>query len=334
MGPPVEGPQCSGWETADKSAANDYTVKIILTIKGNNMLNLQRLAIFVAVVDAGSFTAAAVALGQTKAVVSFNVKQLESELGVSLLVRSTRRLALTDAGERFYQRCLRLLQDADNVLDDVRRDHHGLSGVLRITTTPEYGAQVVVPALAAFSRLHPRLRIQHVSSSYHADLISERFDVAIRLGQLADSSHRAALLDSFAILPVASPDYLARHPIDSLTQLAQAKWIAHSRLSSPLSWQVVTPERQVVLFKVEDAATLMGDSASALLAFSLHGAGVALLPAWLVQPAIAEGKLCPLLADHQFPAQSIYALYPNTRHVPEKVRAFIDFLREQVTRGE
>lgn len=297
------------------------------------MLNLQRLAIFVAVVDAGSFTAAAVTLGQTKAVVSFNVKQLESELGVSLLVRSTRRLALTDAGERFYQRCLRLLQEAENVLDDVRRDHHGLSGVLRITTTPEYGAQVVVPALAAFSQLHPRLRIQHVSSSYHADLISERFDVAIRLGQLADSSHRAALIDSFAILPVAAPDYLARHPVGSLTQLAQAQWIAHSRLSSPLSWQVITPQRQAVLFKVEGAATLMGDSAAALLAFALHAAGVALLPEWLVRPAIAEGKLCALLADHQFPAQSIYALYPNTRHVPEKVRAFIDFLRERVATG-
>lgn len=313
---------------------SDYTVKIILTIRGNNMLNLQRLAIFVAVVDAGSFTAAAVALGQTKAVVSFNVKQLESELGVSLLVRSTRRLALTDAGERFYQRCLRLLQDAENLLDDVRRDHHGLSGVLRITTTPEYGAQVVVPALAAFSQLHPRLRIQHVSSSYHADLISERFDVAIRLGQLADSSLRAALLDSFAIVPVASPAYLARHPIASLAQLAQAQWLAHSRLSSPLSWQVITPERQAVLFKVEDAATLMGDSAAALLAFALHGAGVALLPEWLVRPALAEGKLCPLLTDHQFPAQSIYALYPNTRHVPEKVRAFIDFLRARVATDE
>jgi DNA-binding transcriptional LysR family regulator len=191
----------------------------------------------------------------------------------------------------------------------------------------------VVPALAAFSRLHPRLRIQHVSSSYHADLISERFDVAIRLGQLADSSHHAARLDSFAILPVASPEYLTRHPVGSLAQLAQAQWIAHSRLSSPLSWQVITPERQAVLFKVEDTATLMGDSASALLAFALHGAGVALLPEWLVRPAIAEGKLCPLLADHQFPAQSIYALYPNTRHVPEKVRAFIDFLRGRIATG-
>ncbi|CAI2421044.1 D-malate degradation protein R [Serratia ficaria] len=326
--------QCSGGKSADKSVAGDYTVKIILTIRANDILNLQRLAIFVAVVDAGSFTAAAVTLGQTKAVVSFNVKQLENELGVSLLARSTRQLSLTDAGARFYQRSLQLLQEAENALDDVRRDHRGLSGVLRITSTPEYGARTVVPALAAFSQLHPRLRIQHVSSSYHADLIAERFDVAIRLGQLADSSHRAALLDSFAILPVASPAYLARRPIDSLPQLALAQWIAHSRLSSPLSWQVITPQRQAVLFKVEGAAMLMGDSAAALLAFALHGAGVALLPEWLVRADIAAGRLCLLLPDHQFPAQSIYALYPNTRHVPEKVRAFIDFLRERAARGE
>ncbi|MFV8904406.1 LysR family transcriptional regulator [Serratia fonticola] len=298
------------------------------------MLNLARLAMFAAVVDTGSFTAAAEALGQTKAVVSFNIKQLESELGVSLLVRSTRRLSLTDAGERFYPRCQRLLQDAEYLLDDVRRDHHGLSGILRITSTPEYGAQVVVPALAAFAQLHPRLRIQHVSSSYHADLISERFDVAIRLGQLADSNHHAALIDNFAILPVASPAYLARWPIASLPQLAQAAWLAHSRLPSPLSWQVLTPERQAVLFRVEDDARLMADSATALLTFALQGAGVALLPEWLVRPVIANEQLCHLLPDHQFPVQSIYALYPNTRHVPEKVRAFIDFLRARIATAE
>lgn len=294
------------------------------------MLNLQRLTIFVAVVDAGSFTAAATALGQTKAVVSFNVKQLEAELGVSLLVRSTRRLALTEAGERFYLRSQRLLEEAENLFDDVQQDHRGLSGVLRITSTPEYGAQAVVPALAAFSREHPQLRIQHVSSSYHADLIAERFDVAIRLGQLADSSLRAAPIDSFAIIPVASPAYLAQRPVENLSELAQAEWIAHSRLASPLSWQVITSEQQAVLFKVENPPIIVADSAAALLAFALQGAGVALLPEWLVRPAIASGALQALLADNHFPRQSIYALYPNTRHVPEKVRAFIDFLRARV----
>ncbi|CNH93383.1 LysR family transcriptional regulator [Yersinia aldovae] len=294
------------------------------------MLNLQRLTIFAAVVEAGSFTAAATALGQTKAVVSFNIKQLEVDLGVSLLVRTTRRLSLTDTGERFYPRCLRLLEEAENLQEDVQQDHAGLSGILRITSTPEYGAQVVVPALAAFSREHPQLRIQHVSSSYHADLIAERFDIAIRLGQLADSSLRAAPIDSFAILPVASPAWIAERPIKNLAQLAQAAWLAHSRLSAPLSWQVMTPEQQAVLFKVESPPIIMADSATALLAFALQGSGVALLPDWLVRPALESGELYVLLPDHQFPRQSIYALYPNTRHVSEKVRVFIDFLRARV----
>ncbi len=167
------------------------------------MLNLQRVTMFIAVVDAGSFTLAAAALGQTKAVVSFNVRQLENELGVTLLLRSTRRLRLTDAGVLFYQRGVALLNAAENLQDEVRASHSGLSGELRITTTPEYGAQVIIPALAAFARRHPALRVRHVSSSHHADLISERFDVAIRLGTLADSRYRATRIASFAILPVA-----------------------------------------------------------------------------------------------------------------------------------
>ncbi|MBN0698469.1 LysR family transcriptional regulator, partial [Pseudomonas aeruginosa] len=95
----------------------------------------------------------------------------------------------------------------------------GLSGELRITTTPEYGAQVIIPALAAFARRHPALRVRHVSSSHHADLISERFDVAIRLGTLADSRYRATRIASFAILPVASPAWLASHPVQTLSDL-------------------------------------------------------------------------------------------------------------------
>lgn len=300
------------------------------------MINMQRLRIFVAVVEAGSFTGAAHTLGLTKAVVSFNIKQLEEELGVSLLTRSTRRVSATDTGERFYHRCLQLLQDAESILEDVRSDHGGLSGLLRITTTPEYGAHVVVPALAAFASRHPQLRIQHVSSSKTDDLISGRFDVAIRLGHLADSSHHARLIDRFAIVPVASPGYLharGEPSIRDLAQLAAAEWIAHGRLSTPLSWQVTTPAGENVLFNAHRPAAIIADSASSLLAFALAGAGIAILPAWLVHDEIARGGLIQLLPDHQFPRQGIYALYPNTRHVPEKVRSFIDFLHDRVARG-
>lgn len=292
------------------------------------MINMQRLEMFVAVVEAGSFTGAAQTLGLTKAVVSFNIKQLEQELGVALLTRSTRRVAATETGEKFYHRCQHLLQDAAQILDDIHSEHNGLSGSLRITTTPEYGARVVVPALAAFAVKHPHLRIQHVSSSKNDDLIAGRFDVAIRLGQLADSSHHARLIDRFAILVVATPQYLTTQPIESLQQLADAKWIAHSRLLTPLSWQVTTPAGETVLFSARHPAMITADSAASLLAFTLANAGVALLPAWLVQDKLAEGALVQVLPDHHFPHQGIYALYPNTRHLPEKVRAFIDFLHE------
>ena len=297
------------------------------------MINMQRLEMFVAVVEAGSFTGAAQTLGLTKAVVSFNIKQLEQELGVSLLTRSTRRVAATDTGETFYHRCQHLLQDAERVLDDVRSDHLGLSGLLRITTTPEYGARVVVPALAAFAGKHPQLRIQHVSSSKNDDLIAGRFDVAIRLGQLADSNHHARLIDRFAILPVVAPEYLITQSIENLEQLAEAKWIGHSRLSTPLSWQLTTPAGESVLFSARHPAMIIADSAASLLAFTLAGAGVAILPAWLVQDELARGELVELLPDHHFPQQGIYALYPHTRHLPEKVRAFIDFLECHVSQS-
>lgn len=304
---------------------------------GGAMLNLQRMNMFVAVVDSGSFTAAAAALGQTKAVVSFNVRQLESELGVTLLLRSTRRLTLTEAGSLFYHRGVALLKAAENLQDDVRGSHVGLSGELRITTTPEYGAQVIIPALAEFSLRHPALHVRHVSSSHHADLISERFDVAIRLGTLAirlgtlaDSRYRAALISRFAIVPVAAPSWLAQHPVKTLDDLAKSAWIIHERLTAPLRWQLSGPHDESIAFEIKPAPRLSADSASALMAFALAGSGIALLPEWLVAAALADGALAKVMPAFSFPPQGVYAVYPDAQHIPARVRAFIDFLRERL----
>lgn len=226
------------------------------------------------------------------------------------------------------------------MLDDAQREHRGLTGKLHITSTPEYGVQVITPALTAFQQRHPGLRIRHVAStatddliSATDDLISGRFDVAIRLGQLADSTHRAALLDRFAIVPVASPEWLIDHPVDSLSTLAQADWIVHNRLADSLRWQLTGPDRQPLAFEIVQPVRFSADSAAALMAFSLQGNGVALLPAWLVREAIDRGSLCDLQPDYTFPMQGIYAVYPDTRHVPEKVRGFIDFLRQRIASG-
>ncbi|MEX5383893.1 LysR substrate-binding domain-containing protein [Cronobacter muytjensii] len=294
------------------------------------MLNLTRLATFVAVVEAGSFTAAAAALGQTKAVVSVNIRQLEGELGVTLLLRSTRRLTLTDAGERLYQRSLALLKDADALREEVQASHQGFSGELRVTTTPEYASHVVGPALAAFSRAHPALRVRHFSSSQPADLISQRVDVAIRLGTLQDSAYRAALIARFAIMPVASPAWLQRHPVSSLEALSEADWLVHTRLASPLRWELTGPDNAPARFEITRPPAIAADSAGALMTFALEGCGVALLPEWLVADALARGTLVRLLPAYRFPAQGVYAVYPDARHVSGKVRGFIDFLRARV----
>lgn len=294
------------------------------------MINLQRTAMFVAVADTGSFTAAAEAMGLTKAVVSFNIRQLEDELGVTLLLRSTRRLTLTEAGRLFHQRSVALLKDAERLKDDVRANHAGLTGELRITTTPEYGSQVVVPLLAEFIQQHPDLRVRHVSSSLHADLISERFDVAIRLGTLADSRYHAALITQFTIFPVATPGWLRNHPVESLEQLAKADWIIHERLASPLRWQVNDACGEPATLEIKKAPRLFADSAQALMAFALAGCGVALLPAWLVRHALDDGTLVSVLPEYTFARQGIYAVYPDAPHVPAKVRTFIDFMRTRV----
>ena len=294
------------------------------------MLNLDRLGIFIAIVDAGSLTAAAAALGLSKAVVSFNLKQLESELGVSLLARSTRSLALTEVGRRFYEDCQRVLAEAQGAIDTVRQGQRELRGTLRLSTTVEYGNRTVVPALIAFAALHPQLQIAHSSSSSHEDLIAGRFDLAIRMGQLNDSSYRAALIEPYAIWPVASPAYLASLPgkgIATLDELQQARWLAHSRLAAPLRWAVATPDGART-FEAQHEALIQSDSASSLLGFVMGGCGVALLPQWQVEAEVRAGRLRHLLPEVVFPRQGVYAVYPHTLHTPEKVRIFIDFLRD------
>lgn len=296
------------------------------------MISLDRLGIFIAIVDAGSLTGAAAVLGQSKAVVSFNLKQLEAELGVSLLTRSTRSLALTDVGRRFYEDCQRVLGEARGAIETARQGHQSLRGTLRLATTAEYGQRTVIPALIAFARLHPQLQIEHSSSSSHADLISGRIDLAICPGQLHDASYRATLVENYAIWPVASPAYLASLPgkgIATLDELQRARWLAHSRLATPLRWDVITPGGPLA-FAAHDDASMSSDCASALLGFALGGCGVALLPQWQVAAEVRAGRLHRLLPEVLFAPQGVYAVYPNTQHIAEKVRTFIDFLRNFV----
>ena len=291
------------------------------------MVSLDRFDTFKAVVEAGSLTAAADLLGQTRAVVSFNLKRLEAELGVTLLTRSTRQLALTDAGERFYLRCLRTLDEARLAIEEARSEHTQLKGTLRITTTLEFALAQVVAALEVFRQQHPQLNIHLSTSSTHADLISERFDVAIRLGRMHDSNLRAVQLSTFEIYPVATRTLLDRHgPVTRLAELEALPTLGHGRVPE---LTVTDPAGTEHVYQPQPGKTaIIADNSTTLRAFALTGQGVAILPEWLIAEDLQQGRLQRLLPDHRFAQQGVYALYPDTRHLPLKVRAFIDFMKE------
>lgn len=290
-----------------------------------NEVNLNRLGVFVALVRAGSFTAAAEVLGMTKAMVSQHLARLEGELGVTLLLRSTRRMTLTEAGTAFHAACVRILAEAEAAIEQVGRSQALPSGTLRLTATGDYSTAVVAPALADFLRANPQLQVDLVLTDHVSDLIAERFDLAIRMGRLRDSDLRSARLSGFRQLVVASPDYLARHGEPRvLSELAGHDWVALTLLSSPLRWTFTAPDGSRRTVRMRPVA--QANNVAAAHALVLHGAGVSVLPDYLVIDDVRKGRLVVLLAQNSLPECGIYAVYPG-RQPPAKVRAFIDHMR-------
>jgi DNA-binding transcriptional LysR family regulator len=292
-------------------------------------VNLNRLAVFVALVRAGSFTAAAEQLGLTKAMVSQHLLRLERELGVTLLVRSTRRMALTEAGAVFHADCVQLLEQAQTAIERISDQRSKPSGTLRLTTSTDYGAAVVAPALAEFRRLHPSLQVDLVIDDQVNDLIAERFDLAIRIGWLRDSSLRATRLGGFRQWVMAAPAYLAEHGTPRKPEdLAMHGWIAMSALATPLRWPFTRGNsRRVVRMR----QVMQANNAAAIRALVLAGAGVSVLPDYLVQEDIQAGRLQVLLASYRLQEGGIHAVYPDPQP-PAKVRAFIDFMRDRLAK--
>lgn len=291
-------------------------------------VNLNRLSVFVALVRAGSFTAAAEVLGMTKAMVSQHIARLERELGVSLLSRSTRRMTLTEAGATFHAACVRILAEAEAAIAQVGQGQEKPSGTLRLTATGDYGTAVVAPALADFLRTHPEIQADLVLTDHMSDLIAERFDMAIRMGWLRDSNLRSARLGSFRQLLVAAPAYLARRGEPRvITDLASHDWVALALLATPLRWTFTAPDGSRRTVRMRQVAQANNVTATHVLV--RHGAGVSVLPDYLVTDDIREGRLVVLMAQYSLPDCGIYAVYPG-RQPPAKVRAFIEHMRSTV----
>jgi len=293
-------------------------------------LNLNRLAVFVALVRAGSFTAAAERLGTTKAMVSQHIAKLEEEVGVTLLLRSTRRMSLTDAGERFHEDCARVLADAEAAVTRLGECRDTPMGVLRVAAAGDHGPAIVAPVLAEYAALHPQVSVELVVSDDVVDVIAERFDLSIRIGWLRDSNLRAAKLDSFRQCLVASPAYVARRGAPSVPdELAMHDWVSLSVLSSPTRWTFTDEAGGEHTVRTRSVAS--ANSTLAAHAFVVGGLGISVLPDYLVDADIAAGRLVPLLDGYRLPDGGVHAVYPG-KLTSVKVRAFIDLLKRRMAR--
>ncbi|KVE90015.1 LysR family transcriptional regulator [Burkholderia cepacia] len=292
-------------------------------------VNLNRLAVFVAVVDAGSLTAAAERLGLAKTVVSTHMQRLESEVGANLLVRTTRRLSVTDAGRVFYDACRDIVRAAESALDAVSSDAGPLRGTLRVSVPIDYGALVVAPAVVALRDRHPGLDVELVANDRVVDLVADNLDVAIRIGRLADSNYRAVQLGTYEKWLVASPAFVARHgrPQDT-DALAALPFVMLSTLPRPQTLELEDANGGTA--SVRCVAHVVSNTATACRAIVLAGGGFGLLTDFSTADDLTAGRLVRLLPAWRSAPAGIHAVYPSTRLPSPKVRAFIDAMKQRI----
>ncbi|UOD50272.1 LysR family transcriptional regulator [Orrella daihaiensis] len=291
------------------------------------MDRIEAMQAFVAVVEAGSFVAAANKLQLSKAVVSRQVALLEDELGTRLLHRTTRRVSLTSDGDLFFGRSRELLQQWQEVTDEVSHRTVQARGTLRVNVPFSYGVMYLAPLWPVFMQKHPEVLLEITLSDRVADLVDEGFDLAVRIGQLPSSSLVSRRLASMRLKVCAAPSYVKNHGRPNRpTDLAAHRILAYSLLSTGDTWTLsmkAEPQKREV---VDVKPVMRSNNGDTCTQAAIAGQGIVLQPDFMVQKHIDHGELLELLPTWQAEEFGIYAVFPTRRHLPAKVRLMIDFL--------
>lgn len=280
---------------------------------------------FRGVAELGSFTAVAQRLGQSKSVVSKQIAALEQHLGVRLLNRTTRRIRLTEAGQRYYERCCQILGDVEDLELSMQAVHERPGGQLRVTVPVSFGERHLAQLLPGFLAAYPEISVDVTLDDRHMDLVATGIDAAVRISELGDSSLIARRLSSCQGWVCASPDYLARagtprNPAD----LADHNCLVYSYAPHTSEWQLVDAEGRS--HRVPVTGNLRANNGETLLEAAVQGTGMILVPDFIAADAVQSGRLQRVLTDYDAGQLGIYIVYPYTRHVSARLRAFIDYL--------
>jgi len=289
------------------------------------MDGLAGMRIFARVVDSGSFSAAGRHFGVAPSSISRQINDLEDDLGVRLFQRSTRKLSLTEAGEIYYERVARIIIDVDEAKLSLSQ-LGSPTGILRLTVPTGIGRELVVTAIPDFLKQYPGIRIVLSMTDYIVDVIEGQIDVAIRMGHLRDTSLKARKIGECRRVVCASPQYLKKAgtpktPAD-LQHHNCLTWRGHPGHNT---WTFRGPDG---VSKIRASGNFFAKSADALAAAAVAGMGLILLPDWIIGVELRQKQLRIVLSDYEAVPKStpVWAVHSHGRHVPPKIRAFIDFL--------
>lgn len=286
---------------------------------------LRQIAIFAKTVDHGSFRGAAQALRLSPSVVSHHVGQLEKQLGTALLYRSTRKLSLTQEGERLLSAAHNMLDAAEAGIRDIANQTHELSGILRLTTPAVLTQSQLMDQLAEFSITYPRVNLSIDFSDDRRDIISDGFDLAIRMGELKDSSLKATKLFDMPRRLVASPSYLASRPTPrSPKDLNGWDWL---ELAPVWQKKAVFQKKEKREIAAKKQSRVSVNNVYALYQLTCASAGLAIIPEFIAEPAISDGDLKYVLPQWKTDPVTAYAVWPSNAPKHGLTRQFVDFLK-------
>jgi len=285
---------------------------------------LDGIAAFVGVMDAGSFTAAAQALGHSTSYISKEITRLEKRLGSRLLNRTTRTISLTDAGRAYYERCSQIIIDAENAERSISHLQETPSGLLRLNSSISFGSTYLLGILGQFMHQYPEIKLEVDFNDRFIDIISEGYDVVIRVGEIKDSNLIARKFTSSRAVVVASPDYLKRNGCpQSAEELSQHECIAYSLLPTPKTWSFY---KEGVRSNITFEPRVMCNNAEIEVSMVMQGIGITRIPLFICEKEIQNGNLQIILDDYDSIEYDIFAVFPHRQYLTAKVRAFVDFL--------
>ncbi len=290
------------------------------------MVDLNEMVIFTKVVEARTFSGAARSLGLPKSTVSRKITQLEARLGARLLQRTTRSVSLTELGAAYYERCSRIVADAEEAELAISQCQENPRGVLRVSGPAEMGA-TIGEWVAEYLVRYPEVRIELDLSSRYVDLVEEGYDLAIRAGTLDDSTLVARRLGKSRLIVCATPDYLRQNGTPQAPQdLKEHPCLLFGQHGKRQTLQFTGAANNV---SVSISGRLVVNNMEVVRAAALEGVGVAVLPDSMCRDAMGEGRLIQLLEEWHMAEGGVYAVYPSPRHLTPKVRTFIDFIGER-----